>query len=122
MAWTVALTVLIFYCIPSSKRSVYLLPMYPFMAMGLAWLFAQCRTAKFMRIFTRVLALLAIIAPIALTMLSHMSLGHLRLYTPAWWQYIMTFCLFSPGYGGLSREVAKPTPPPEQSSLHTYCL
>lgn len=91
MAWTVALTVLIFYCIPSSKRSVYLLPMYPFMAMRLAWLFAQCRTAKFMRIFTRVLALLAIIAPIALTMLSHMSLGHLRLYTPAWWQYIMTF-------------------------------
>lgn len=91
MAWTVALTVLIFYCIPSSKRSVYLLPMYPFIAIGLSWLFAQCRTAKFMRIFTRVLALLAIIAPIALTMLSHMSLGHLRLYTPAWWQYIMTF-------------------------------
>ncbi len=91
MAWTVALTVLIFYCIPSSKRSVYLLPMYPFIAMGLSWLLWQCRTAKFMRIFTRVLALLAIIAPIALTILSHISLGHLRIYTPTWWQYIMTF-------------------------------
>lgn len=98
MAWTVALTTLIFYCIPSSKRSVYLLPMYPFMAMGLAWLFSQCRTAKFMRIFTRVLALLAIIAPIALTTLSHLPSGLLRIYTPAWWQYIMVIL---PVFAGL---------------------
>ncbi|MCM1319187.1 MAG: glycosyltransferase family 39 protein [Muribaculaceae bacterium] len=32
-----ALTVFVFYCIPKSKRSVYLLPMYPFMAYGLGW-------------------------------------------------------------------------------------
>ena len=89
MAWTVALTVLIFYCIPSSKRSVYLLPMYPFMAMGLAWLLLQCRTAKFMCIFTRVLAALAIAAPVALTALSHIHIGHLRVDSPEWWQYIM---------------------------------
>lgn len=89
MAWTIALTVLIFYCIPSSKRSVYLLPMYPFMAMGLSWLLWQCRTAKFMRIFTRVFALLAIIAPIAMTTLAHIQIGHLRVDSPAWWQYIM---------------------------------
>lgn len=31
-----AVTVFIFYCIPKSKRSVYLLPMYPFMAYGIA--------------------------------------------------------------------------------------
>ena len=31
-----ALIIFIFYCIPSSKRSVYLLPMYPFMAYGIA--------------------------------------------------------------------------------------
>ena len=35
-AWVVILTIFIFYCIPKSKRSVYLLPIYPFMGMLLA--------------------------------------------------------------------------------------
>ncbi len=35
-AWVVILFIFIFYCIPESKRSVYLLPIYPFMAMLLA--------------------------------------------------------------------------------------
>ena len=30
--WLAFLLVLFFYCIPKSKRSVYLLPCYPFMA------------------------------------------------------------------------------------------
>lgn len=34
-ATVAALTVFVFYCIPKSKRSVYLLPMYPFIAYGL---------------------------------------------------------------------------------------
>lgn len=36
-----AIVIFIFYCIPKSKRSVYLLPMYPFMAYGIA-LYATC--------------------------------------------------------------------------------
>jgi 4-amino-4-deoxy-L-arabinose transferase-like glycosyltransferase len=32
-AYLVTLTVLVFFCIPSSKRSVYLLPLYPFLAL-----------------------------------------------------------------------------------------
>lgn len=35
-AWVVILFIFVFYCIPKSKRSVYLLPIYPFMAMLLA--------------------------------------------------------------------------------------
>lgn len=35
-AWVVILFIFIFYCIPKSKRSVYLLPIYPFVAMLLA--------------------------------------------------------------------------------------
>lgn len=34
--WLVILIIFIFYCIPKSKRSVYLLPIYPFMAMLIA--------------------------------------------------------------------------------------
>lgn len=40
------LTVLVFYCFPSSKRSVYLLPMYPFLAMQMA-LFALWLSKRF---------------------------------------------------------------------------
>ncbi|MDE7471539.1 MAG: glycosyltransferase family 39 protein [Paramuribaculum sp.] len=42
-----ALTIISFYTIPKSKRSVYLLPMYPFVAymvtLGLLWLAERCR-------------------------------------------------------------------------------
>lgn len=45
--WLAFLIVLVFYCIPKSKRSVYLLPCYPFMAVLLAeyfeWLRGQSR-------------------------------------------------------------------------------
>lgn len=34
--WVVILFIFIFYCIPKSKRSVYLLPIYPFMALLIA--------------------------------------------------------------------------------------
>lgn len=34
--WVVILAIFIFYCIPKSKRSVYLLPIYPFMALLMA--------------------------------------------------------------------------------------
>ncbi len=34
--WTLVLVIFVFYCIPKSKRSVYLLPIYPFMAVLIA--------------------------------------------------------------------------------------
>lgn len=34
--WLVILIIFVFYCIPKSKRSVYLLPIYPFMAVLIA--------------------------------------------------------------------------------------
>ena len=42
--WLTILIIFIFYCIPKSKRSVYLLPIYPFMALLIAeYLLAQVR-------------------------------------------------------------------------------
>lgn len=34
--WIVIIAIFVFYCIPKSKRSVYLLPIYPFMAVLIA--------------------------------------------------------------------------------------
>lgn len=42
--WLAFLIVLVFYCIPKSKRSVYLLPCYPFIAVLLAEYLAWLRT------------------------------------------------------------------------------
>lgn len=45
--WLSAVLIFVFYCLPSSKRSVYLLPCYPFMAVLMAeyigWLWASHR-------------------------------------------------------------------------------
>lgn len=61
--WVVILTIFIFYCIPKSKRSVYLLPIYPFMGVLLAeYLLALVqRGAKVFKISAWIFASLAIL-------------------------------------------------------------
>lgn len=56
-------TIFLFYCIPDSKRSVYLLPMYPFMGYFIALLVIRMayRHRAIFRIFGSTLALLSII-------------------------------------------------------------
>ena len=63
MAWTVCLTVFLFYCIPESKRSVYLLPCYPFMAYGVAWVLCEVSGTRLMRVWSRLLGVLALAVP-----------------------------------------------------------
>lgn len=61
--WTAFVVVFVFYCIPSSKRSVYLLPCYPFMAALLAryvlWLYENRRMA--LRVFGVAIGILGIV-------------------------------------------------------------
>lgn len=60
-------TVMIFFCIPSSKRSVYLLPAYPFIAWFASewflWL-ARNRHAASIRIYGAILATVAVIVEV----------------------------------------------------------
>ncbi len=65
MAWTVGLTIFVFYCIPASKRSVYLLPCYPFIAYGVARLIDYVRDTRFLHVLAVVFAVLSIVAPVA---------------------------------------------------------
>lgn len=65
--WLAFLLVLFFYCIPKSKRSVYLLPCYPFMAYLIAeyivWMMKEKMGA--IKIYAGVIASLAVILVIA---------------------------------------------------------
>ena len=61
--WLVILIIFVFYCIPKSKRSVYLLPIYPFMAVLIAeYLLALVqRGAKVFKISAHIFASLCLI-------------------------------------------------------------
>ena len=62
--WTAFVCVLLFYCIPSSKRSVYLLPCYPFIAVLLAqmvcWL-AQSGRRRPLMVYACVMAVIGVV-------------------------------------------------------------
>ena len=64
MSWTVGLTIFIFYCIPASKRSVYLLPCYPFLAYGVTWVLMEVKATRLMQVWSIILSVLAIAAPL----------------------------------------------------------
>lgn len=87
MSWTVALTVFIFYCIPESKRSVYLLPCYPFMAYGTAWIIDRMRDTRFMRVMANFLAVLAVVVPVGLIATAIVAGNSLRLEVMPWWRW-----------------------------------
>lgn len=65
--WIAALTIVIFYTIPSSKRSVYLLPSYPFFAILLAQWFGYLIDNR-KRVVTVVSYFLSILVLIVLTL------------------------------------------------------
>ena len=66
--WLAFLLVLFFYCIPKSKRSVYLLPCYPFMAYLIAeyivWMMREKMGA--LKVYAWVIAILTLILNVAL--------------------------------------------------------
>lgn len=87
LSLTVGLTAFIFYCFPASKRSVYLLPCYPFIAYGVAWIISGAALKRLMRVWEKILAILAVIVPIALITLSYLNSG-LKMEHLQWYQWI----------------------------------
>lgn len=59
---------LVFYTIPASKRSVYLLPMYPFLSIAilLTWEWLACRSCKLAGLFSGLMSSLGVMMAIAL--------------------------------------------------------
>lgn len=69
LALVAAVTVIVFYCIPSSKRSVYLLPAYPFLAYGVTALITELRETSINRFYGRLMAWLGVIVPLVMVAL-----------------------------------------------------
>lgn len=82
-----AVVIVGFYCIPSSKRSVYLLPAYPFICYGICCVLGSFRAAKATRIFAWIIAVLAVLGPVALVVLSLHPVGKMHPAPMPWWGY-----------------------------------
>ena len=99
---TVAATVFIFYCIPSSKRSVYLLPMYPAMAYGIALWMMRMQQRASLRIFAITVCILAMAAPLLAIAMQWIPMKHLPIQPIPWWRYsFVAFCIIT-GYISLT--------------------
>lgn len=87
LAVTAIVVVIGFYCIPSSKRSVYLLPAYPFMAYAVASMAEALVETRINNAFTRVLACLAIAAPAVVVATIFVPLGGFSFTAVGWWAW-----------------------------------
>lgn len=86
---TAIIVIIGFYCIPSSKRSVYLLPAYPFMAYAVASMAEALVETRINNAFTRVLAVLAIAAPLVVVATIFVPLGGFSFTAVGWWAWVL---------------------------------
>ncbi|MDE6612781.1 MAG: glycosyltransferase family 39 protein [Muribaculaceae bacterium] len=85
----VAVVVVGFFCIPASKRSVYLLPAYPFICYGIACILNTKSPAGAIRFFAWLMSVLAVAAPLAIVALQIWPQPELTLAPVPWWGYIV---------------------------------
>lgn len=77
-----------FYCIPESKRSVYLLPAYPFIAYALASIIDSDAARRPMRVYAWFISIVAIIAPLAFVGLQLYPVEPVPAFEASpWWAY-----------------------------------
>ena len=76
--WLSFVLILVFYCIPSSKRSTYLLPCYPFMAYLIAryLLWLSCRHAAVLRLFAQFIGALGVVLGFAFVVVRMQLVPH----------------------------------------------
>jgi len=106
-AVVVAVVVVGFYCIPASKRSVYLLPAYPFICYGIASVIDAVETVRVTRFFTWLMAFVAILAPLALVALQIWPVDKVVVESIPWWRY---FVLAIPMLAGIAWFVNRHSP------------
>lgn len=86
---TAVVVVIAFYCIPSSKRSVYLLPAYPFMAYGVSSIAETLVQTRINSAFGRVIAILAIAAPCVAVATMFAPVGGFSFTAIGWWAWLL---------------------------------
>lgn len=105
LALTAAVIIFVFYCIPSSKRSVYLLPMYPFVAYFVASLAESLTSTRINTSFMRVLAIIAIAVPVIALATMYYPVMEFRFEPQSWWSYIVLFLPMVVGIAWLMRRI-----------------
>ncbi|MFN4895657.1 MAG: ArnT family glycosyltransferase [Pseudomonadota bacterium] len=95
-AWIVGVGIVAFFCIPSSKRSVYLLPAYPFFALLLEQVVRsiESRCGRLLELFSVIVIWCVVILLGAALLLCCMPIAGIRLDAGALWQS-MGFCKIS---------------------------
>lgn len=88
MAATAFVVVFVFYCIPHSKRSVYLLPCYPFMAYGVACLLDGLSGSRVLRAYAWFMAVVAVVAPVAAVYVANSGFAGLDIEPFPLWSYL----------------------------------
>lgn len=96
-ALVAAVVVVGFYCIPASKRSVYLLPAYPFICYGITSVIDSVETIKVNRVFAWIMAIIAVLAPLALAAMQIWPVKGVVVDTIPWWHYIILAITVSTG-------------------------
>lgn len=91
LALVACVAVFVFYCIPSSKRSVYLLPMYPFAAYFLTDLLTGTRTRPAAKVMAWILSALAIAVPVMTVVSQWYTPDGLPKIRLGWYYYIVAF-------------------------------
>lgn len=79
--------IFIFYCIPASKRSVYLLPVYPMAAYAVAWIFDRTSTTAVARVWSVILSIINILAPLLFAVAALGFIPKIHPATVHWWQW-----------------------------------
>ena len=108
LSLTAAVVIVGFYCIPASKRSVYLLPAYPFICYGIAVLLDNAVALRPLKAFTWLIAILAVVAPLALIVLQIFPQPLLLpMVSIPWWRYAV---LILPSVAGAAWIVNRHSP------------
>ncbi len=89
LALVAAIVIVGFYCIPSSKRSVYLLPAYPFVCYAIASIIDSPAARGQVRVFTWIVAVVAVLVPVAFVGLYFVDIPGVRLGLPNWYGWLM---------------------------------
>lgn len=88
LALTAVVLTVAFYCIPSSKRSVYLLPAYPFACYAIASIMNEVNARRLVVVFAWFFAILAVLAPSVYVVLLIWPLPGITLEMPHWYGYV----------------------------------
>ncbi|MCC8114460.1 MAG: glycosyltransferase family 39 protein [Bacteroidales bacterium] len=86
-AVTVSSVIFLFYCLPAGKHSAYLLPLYPFLAYGVAELIGHMQRQGSLKLYCYIIFGLAVIAPIIGVILQWVPIENVPVESMPLWRY-----------------------------------